>query len=56
MVHGDGVRMPSEAELNSNSARHLQDIQLRLAEISKRLTWVAVPLWVLAFIAAAHLR
>ena len=56
MYDGDGVRILTDAELNSDSAKRLQDIERRLVQISKKLTWVATALWVLVIIAVWHFR
>lgn len=47
MFDADGIKGLSDAELQSDSASRIQDIQRRLVQISKKLTWVAVALWLL---------
>jgi hypothetical protein len=44
----DGVRTLSDDELRSASADRLQDIQRRLSQISKKLTWIVVLLAIIA--------
>ena len=54
MFDRDGIRGLSDAELESDSGRRLQGIERRLAGISSKLIWIAVPLWILVGIAAYH--
>jgi hypothetical protein len=55
MFDSDGVRILNDAEMQSASADRLQDIQRRLAKISRRLGWIAGALWTLVAIAVLHL-
>jgi len=56
MYDRDEVRILTDAELNSDSAKRLQSIEWRLVRISERLIWIAVPLWILALIGLWHLH
>jgi hypothetical protein len=47
MYDRDGIKILSDAELHSDSAHRLQDIQRRLAQISKRLLLLNVAVWLI---------
>jgi hypothetical protein len=54
MYDPDGVRILDDDELHSSTAKRLQDIQRRLAQLNRKLIWIAVPLWILVALAAYH--
>jgi hypothetical protein len=50
MFDRDGIQILSDAELNSDTAKRLQDMQRRLARIAGRLIWLNIAAWlILAF-------
>lgn len=55
MYDKDGVRILSDAELNSDSAQRLQRIEWRLVRIIKQLGLIAVAMWILVLIATYNL-